>query len=302
MENMEGRTVRIQAGYDIALNCLQKVPMVLMVSVHPSRQHDLLTEHRIRFSPNVTSRDYLDLFGNICTRLVVPPGLFKIHNRFIIADSGRPDDVTPNAEQLDADRLPDDVLVYLLGSRYCDTEKLRDLAWSLFGAVQTGGERVQAICDCVHDRIEFGYRHARGDRTAAESYEERVGVCRDFAHLAVALCRCMNIPARYCTGYLGDIGVPRDPAPMDFSAWFEVFLSGRWYAFDARHNHPRIGRVVIARGRDAADVAISTTFGATQLAEFSVLTEELSESRWEATASLKSAKPSPEALSPLSLT
>jgi transglutaminase-like putative cysteine protease len=165
--------------------------------------------------------------------------------------------------------------MYLLGSRYCDTEKLRDIAWPLFGSIPDGWQRVQAVCDYVHSRLQFGYHHARCDRTAAEAHEERVGVCRDFAHLAITFCRCLNIPARYCTGYLGDIGVPRDPAPMDFSAWFEAFLGGRWYTFDARHNHPRIVRILIARGRDAADVAISTTFGSAQLASFSVITEEL---------------------------
>jgi transglutaminase-like putative cysteine protease len=149
---------------------------------------------------------------------------------------------------------------------------------ALFGGVTPGWQRVQAICDFAHDRICFGYEHARCDRTASEGHEERVGVCRDFAHLAVTLCRCMNIPARYCTGYLGDIGVPVDPAPMDFSAWFEAYLDGRWFTFDARHNHPRIGRIEMARGRDAADVAISTSFGAAQLASFAVTTVEISES------------------------
>jgi transglutaminase-like putative cysteine protease len=272
-----GGIMRIEAGYDIAFNCFQEVPIVLMLSVHPSRKAGLLTEHRITFSPNVTSRDYLDAFGNICTRLIAPPGILEIRNRFVIADSGKPDEVAPDALQWDIDRLPDDALVYLLASRYCDTEKLSDLAWSLFGGIRGGWQRVQAVCDYVHNRIQFGYHHARRDRTAAEGHEERIGVCRDFAHLAITLCRCLNIPARYCTGYLGDIGVPRDPAPMDFSAWFEVFLGGRWYTFDARHNHPRIGRILIARGRDAADVAISTTFGPAQLARFSVVTEELVE-------------------------
>jgi transglutaminase-like putative cysteine protease len=267
--------VRIEAGYDIAFNCVQEVPLVLMLSVHPSRKSDLLTEHRIAFSPQITSRDYLDSFGNVCTRLVAPPGLLEIRNRFIISDSGQQDEVAPDAPQWDIDQLPDDALVYLVGSRYCDTEKLRDIAWSLFGSVPGGWQRVQAVCDYVHNRLQFGYHHARCDRTAAEGHEERIGVCRDFAHLAITLCRCLNIPARYCTGYLGDIGVSRDPAPMDFSAWFEAFLGGRWYTFDARHNHPRIGRILIARGRDAADVAISTTFGSAQLARFSVITEEL---------------------------
>jgi transglutaminase-like putative cysteine protease len=276
--------VKIEAGYDIAFQCAQDVPMLLMLSVHPERQQDLLTEHRFNFSPVVRARDYLDVFGNICTRLVAPGGLLQIRNRFIIADSGKPDQVAPHAEQWDIDRLPDEALVYLLGSRYCDTQKLSDLAWAQFSNTSGGWQRVQAICDYVHDRLEFGYHHARVDRTAAEGHEERRGVCRDFAHLAVTLCRCMNIPARYCTGYLGDIGVPRDPAPMDFSAWFEVFLSGRWYTFDARHNHPRIGRILIGRGRDAADVAISTTFGTAQLANFSVVTKELGEE--DASASL----------------
>jgi transglutaminase-like putative cysteine protease len=267
--------LQIRAGYDIAFDCFQDVPMVLMLSVHPSRQKDMLTSHSIDMSPNVMARDFRDMFGNICTRLVAPPGLLQIRNEFIIADSGRPDDVAEDAAQWPLDLLPNDAFVYLLGSRYCDTQKLSDLAWSMFGGITGGWQRVQAICDYVHDRIEFGYHHARNDRTASEGHQERIGVCRDFAHLAVTLCRCMNIPARYCTGYLGDIGVPPDPAPMDFSAWFEVFLGGRWYAFDARHNHPRIGRILIARGRDAADVAISTTFGAARLARFTVVTDEL---------------------------
>lgn len=252
--------------------------MTLALSIEPSRERDLLSDHVIRFTPDVPSRNYVDMFGNTCTRIVAPAGLIEIRNEFLISDSGLPDEVAPQARQLDIAELPDDVLVYLLGSRYCDTQKLSDLAWSQFGQVTPGWQRVQAICDYAHQRISFGYHHARCDRTAFEGHEERVGVCRDFAHLAVTLCRCMNIPARYCTGYLGDIGVPADPAPMDFSAWFEVFLDGRWYTFDARHNHPRIGRIVMARGRDAADVAISTTFGVAQLVKFSVITEEAASS------------------------
>jgi transglutaminase-like putative cysteine protease len=267
--------VRIRAGYDIAFNCFQEVPMVLMLTVHPSRKADLLTDHSMRISPNVLAKDYTDVFGNVCTRLVAPAGRIEIRTEFIIKDSGLPDAVAPNAPQVPLHELPDSALMYLLGSRYCDTQKLSDLAWSTFGHVDGGWQRVQALCDYVHDRIQFGYRFARSDRTASEGHQERIGVCRDFAHLAVALCRCVNIPARYCTGYLGDIGVPLDPAPMDFSAWFEAYIGGRWYTFDARHNHPRIGRIVIARGRDAADVAISTMFGPTELAHFSVLTEEI---------------------------
>ena len=251
--------------------------MVLMLSVHPSRHADLLSEHRIRVSDGIASRDYLDSFGNVCTRLVAPPGLIEIRNEFLILDSGLPDEVAPDARQLAVDQLPDETLLYLMGSRYCDTQKLSDLAWALFGGIEGGWRRVQAICDYVHDHLEFGYHHARCDRTAPEAHAERRGVCRDFAHLAVTLCRCMNIPARYCAGYLGDIAVPRAPVPMNFSAWFEAYLDGRWFTFDARHNRPRIGRIVIARGRDAVDVAISTAFGVAELARFGVVTEHAAE-------------------------
>jgi transglutaminase-like putative cysteine protease len=270
--------VEIRAGYDIAFQCSQHTPMTLMLSIEPAREKDLLSQHQIQFSSDVRARNFVDMFGNTCTRIIAPPGLIEIRNDFLISDSGLPDEIAPDARQLEVGELPDDVLVYLLGSRYCDTQKLSDLAWSLFGGVTPGWQRVQTICDYAHERINFGYHHARGDRTASEGHEERVGVCRDFAHLAVTLCRCMNIPARYCTGYLGDIGVPIDPAPMDFSAWFEVYLDGRWFTLDARHNHPRIGRIVMARGRDAADVAISTAFGAAQLARFTVITDEVASS------------------------
>jgi transglutaminase-like putative cysteine protease len=251
--------------------------MVLMLTTHPSRDGDIRSDPAMHFSPGVQARDYFDSFGNICTRLVAPSGLLEIRSEFVIEDSGLPDEVCPTAKQWEIDQLPSECLPFLLGSRYCDTERLSNLAWSLFGNIQGGWQRAQAICDYAHDRIEFGYHHARGDRTASEGHDERHGVCRDFAHLAVTLSRCMNIPARYCTGFLGDIGVPADPAPMDFSAWYEVFVDGRWFTFDARHNHPRIGRVVIARGRDAADVAISTAFGPARLARFKVITEELAD-------------------------
>jgi transglutaminase-like putative cysteine protease len=246
-----------------------------MLSIEPARVVSLLSEHRIRFSPDVPSRDYIDMFGNTCTRIDAPPGLIEIRNDFLIDNSGLPDEIAPGARQLEVSELPDEVLIYLLGSRYCDTEKLSELAWSLFGTVEPGWQRVQAICDYAHERISFGYHHARSDRTAWEGHEERIGVCRDFAHLAVTLCRCMNIPARYCTGYLGDMGTLPPYGPGDFAGWFEAYLDGRWYTFDARHNHPRIGRIVMARGRDAADVAISTSFGPVQLVKFSVITEEV---------------------------
>ncbi len=267
--------MKIRAGYDIAFTVSQPTSMIVMLSVHPSRMKDLLTTPRILTEPHLPLLEYRDMFGNICTRVTAGPGQIRFSSTFDILDSGRPDEVLPSARQHPIDELPDDALIYLLGSRYCDTQKLSDFAWHTFGNSNTGWDLVQAICDFVHNHIKFGYCYARDDRTAFDAYHERVGVCRDFTHLAVALCRCMNIPARYCTGYLGDIAVPPDPAPMDFSAWFEVFLEGRWFTFDARHNQPRIGRIVIARGRDAADVAISTSFGPTRLATFKVITEEV---------------------------
>ena len=269
--------MKIQAGFDIAYDLPQPTSMILMLTVHPSRAKDLLSPHEIAFTPVVKQRSYLDSFGNVCTRVLAPAGRFEMKADFIIRDSGKADEIAPRAAQIDIDRLPDEALLFLIASRYCDTEALSDLAWSLFATTPPGWPRVQAICDYVHERICFGYEHARCDRTASQGHSERKGVCRDFAHLAVSLCRCMNIPARYCTGYLGDIGVPRDPAPMDFSAWFEVFLGGEWHTFDARHNVPRIGRIVIARGRDAADVAISTSFGPATLAKFQVVTDEIAE-------------------------
>jgi transglutaminase-like putative cysteine protease len=268
--------MHIRAGYDIAFQAPQPTPMALMLTVHPSRAKDLLTADRMVTSPSIPVRNYHDSFGNICTRIVAPPGLIDLKSDFVIFDSGMWDETCPPARQQPVEDLPDDVLVFLLGSRYCDTQSLSDFAWQTFGYTTPGWQRVQAICDFVHNHIQFGYGFARDDRTASEAYRERVGVCRDFTHLAVTFCRCMNIPARYCTGYLGDIGVVPDSAPMDFSAWFEVFLEGRWFSFDARHNRPRIGRVVIARGRDAADVAISTSFGRSSLVKFRVVTEEIS--------------------------
>jgi transglutaminase-like putative cysteine protease len=267
--------MQIRAGYEIAYDCAQPTPMLLMLSVHPSRLPDLVAPHRICFDPPVQAREYIDTFGNLCTRVVAPPGRLTVSTDFIANDSGTPDIVAPDAEQVAVEKLPDDALVYLLGSRYCDTDHLSSMAWSMFGNGPTGWGRVQAICDYVNERLSFGYQHASATRTAWDGFREQRGVCRDFAHLAITLCRCMNIPARYCTGYLGDIGVPPAPEPMDFSAWFEVYLGGAWYTFDARHNEPRIGRILMARGRDATDVALSTSFGATKLASFNVHTDEV---------------------------
>ncbi len=269
--------MKIRCGYNLSYFCPQAVPMHFLLSVHPSRERDLVTEQVMRTDPHLPSRIVLDHFGNRLTRLVVPPGEIQLSADFVVEDSGLPDEVNWDAQEVPIDRLPDEVLIYLMGSRYADTDLLGDIAWQVFGGTPRGWARVQAIVDYVHDRIRFDYQLARNTRTASEGHEERVGVCRDFAHLAVALCRCMNIPARYCTGYLGDIGVPKVPDPMDWSAWFEVYLGGRWYTFDARHNKPRIGRIVMARGRDATDVAISTAFGSAILGRFDVITEEIGE-------------------------
>ena len=268
--------MKIRVGYEITYDCPKPTPMLLVLSVHPSRQADLLTPHRIVFDPPIASTDYHDAFGNICTRIVAPAGTLTISSDQIVADPGTPDIVAADAEQHAVEHLPEDTLVFLLGSRYCETDRLSDAAWALFGSVPPGWQRVQSICDFVYGHIQFGYEHARPTKSAWDTYMERTGVCRDFAHLAVTFCRCMNIPARYCTGYLGDIGVPVSDTPMDFSGWFEAYLGDRWYTFDARHNHPRIGRIVMARGRDATDVAISTTFGPCVLTGFTVIADELS--------------------------
>jgi len=248
--------MRIRAGYELAYDCPTPTPMVLCLSVHPSRQKDLVGRQDIQFSPNVEATDYLDGFGNVCTRILAPAGRVTISSAFEIEDSGRPDAVNWDAVQHPVEELPDNVLVYLLGSRYCDTDRLSDFAWSQFGNTPLGWGRVQAICDFVHNHIRFDYQRADSTRTASGALQEGTGVCRDFAHLAAALCRCMNIP-------------------MDFSGWFEAYLGGRWYTFDARHNKPRVGRVLIATGRDATDVAISTSFGPSWLAKFEVITDEV---------------------------
>jgi transglutaminase-like putative cysteine protease len=274
----------IRAGFEITYDCPVPTPMNLLLSVRPERLPDLVTTQRITASGRVHLRQYRDLFGNIANRLVAPAGPTTFRADFVIEDSGLPDPITADAVQHPVEDLPDDVFPFLLGSRYCETQLLSPLAWSLFGQTELGWERVQAIVDHVHDRISFGYQHARPTRTAAEAHEEQHGVCRDFAHLAVALCRCMNIPARYCTGYLGNIGIPPVDAPMDFSAWFEVYLGGAWRTFDARHDTPRIGRILMAHGRDAADVAITTSFGTAWLTKFEVVTEEVSQNQYAESA------------------
>jgi len=249
--------------------------MISNLCVHSTRVADLAAGEALGRDPPVPMAAYRDSFGNWCTRIVAPRGRTRVSANALVNDSGAPDPIVPQAQQLPVPDLPEETLLFLLGSRYCETDRLSEAAWKLFGQAPAGWGRVQAICDYVHRHIAFGYEHARMTRTALEAFHDRTGVCRDYAHLAVALCRCMNIPARYCSGYLGDIGVPPPHGPMDFAAWFEAFLGGHWHTFDARNNTPRIGRVLIARGRDAADVAISSTFGPNTLASFRVWTDEV---------------------------
>src|ERR1700739_2836712 len=267
--------MQIKVGFDIAYAAAQPTPMVIMLSIHPSRHQDIIGSEIISAEPNVPIGFYRDSFGNVCGRLVAPAGGVTLLGSALVRDSGLPDVVNPAAVQLPIDQLPDELLLYLMPSRYCETDKLTDIAWKLFGTTRPGWDRISAISEFVHHHVTFGYEHAHAMKTAMDVYEQRSGVCRDFAHLALTLCRCMGIPARYCTGYMGDIGIPPEPMPMDFSGWFEAYLSGKWYTFDARHVVPRIGRILMATGRDAADVALSTSFGRMNLTKFVVVSDEV---------------------------
>jgi transglutaminase-like putative cysteine protease len=267
----------IRVGYELLYRFPQPTPVILALAVHYTRVSDLVRPDHMIITPSVPIAAYRDPFGNWCSRIVSPVGPLRISADALVKDTGMPDPVVPWAEQHPVSALPEDTLTFLLGSRYCETDRLSEIAWSLFSQAPTGWGRVQAICDFVQRHIEFDYIHARPTKTAWEVFNERKGVCRDFAHLAVAFCRCMNIPARYCTGYLGDMGLPPPYAPMDFAGWFEAYLSGGWHTFDPRNNVPRIGRVLIARGRDAADVAITTTFGPNTLEGFRVWTDEVND-------------------------
>jgi transglutaminase-like putative cysteine protease len=267
--------MQIRAGYELIYQFPVPTPMILTLNIHHSRAADLLQPDHLMTDPAVPVSAYRDKFSNWCSRLVAPPGRMRLSADAIVRDSGVPEPTVPDAPQHDVQDLPEDALLFLLGSRYCETDCLMDTAWNLFAGTPPGWPRVQAICDFVHNHLAFGYQYASPTKSALQAYNDRSGVCRDFAHLAITFCRCMNIPARYCTGYLGDIGVPPMDAPMDFSGWFEAYLGGAWYAFDARHNHPRIGRILIAHGRDAADVAISTAFGCSALESFRVWTDQV---------------------------
>ena len=267
--------MQIRVGYELVYECPQPTPMILMLNIHFTRVSDLVIADHIITTPPTPLTPYRDGFGNWCSRIVAPPGDIRISTDALVNDSGLPDGVDLFAPQHAVEDLPAETLVFLLGSRYCETDRLTEKAWALFAQTPPGWPRVKAICDFVHGHIAFGYQHARATKTALEAFNERVGVCRDYTHLAIAFCRCMNIPARYCTGYLGDIGVPASPDPMDFSAWFEAYLGGRWHTFDPRNNLPRVGRVLIAQGRDAADVPLSNTFGPNVLKSFKVWTDKV---------------------------
>ena len=267
--------MQIKLGYELVYQCPQPTPMIVTLNIHYSRVSDLVKPDHLGFSPSVPVEGYRDSFGNWCSRIVAPEGRLRIYTDALLRDNGGVDVVQRGLAQRQVQTLPQEALLFLLGSRYCETDLLSETAWSMFGSGPTGWDRVQAICDFVHQHIRFGYGLSSPTKSAFQVFQDRQGVCRDFAHLAVTLCRCMNIPARYCTGYLGDIGIPPAAAPMDFAAWFEAFLGDGWYTFDPRNNTPRAGRVLIARGRDAADVALTTSFGKSTLESFKVWTDEV---------------------------
>ena len=277
--------MQFKVGYELVYSFPQPTPLILVVNVHDSRRSDMVVADDPVSEPLLPIAAYRDAFGNQCHRVLAPRGRFRLSANGIIDDSGLPDEPEYTAGQAMVQDLPDETLVFLLGSRYCETDLLSDTAWRLFGGTLPGYARVQAICDFVHNHLVFDYQNARATRTATQGFNERTGVCRDYAHLAIAFCRCMNIPARYCTGYLSDVGTPLPYAAGDFAAWFEAWIGGRWHLFDPRNNVPRIGRILMARGRDASDVAIVTTFGPNALERFTVWTDEIPEGHLQRAAS-----------------
>jgi transglutaminase-like putative cysteine protease len=272
---MQMTAMRIRLGCEFVYDFQVLTPMIVMLNVHFSRFADLERPDYLTTSPAVPIESYRDSYGNWCSRLVAPAGRFSLGTDGVIRDSGLPDPMAPDAVQHRVEDLSAETILFLLGSRYCESDCLADEAWRLFGQTPPGWPRVQAVCDFVHQHVTFGYEHSRPTRTALETYREGRGVCRDFAHLAVAFCRALNIPTRYCTGYISDIGQPPPYALMDFAAWIEVWLGGAWHVFDPRNNTPRIGRILIATGRDAADVPLTHTFGPNILQGFRVWTDAI---------------------------
>jgi transglutaminase-like putative cysteine protease len=267
--------MQLRVGYELIYSFPQPTPIILLVNIHDSRETDIVVPDCLTIDPPIPIRAYRDAFGNRCSRVLAPTGRLRLTADAVIRDSGEPDKIAPDARQHFVEDLPEDTLVFLLGSRYCETDLLSDTAWQLFAHTTPGYPRVQVICDYVHNHIAFNYQNASATRSAVQAFNERTGVCRDYAHLAIAFCRCMNIPARYCTGYLSDLGTPPPFALGDFAAWFEAWIGGRWHLFDPRNNVPRMGRILMARGRDASDVAIATTFGPNTLESFRVWTDEI---------------------------
>ncbi|WNC91268.1 transglutaminase family protein [Paraburkholderia sp. FT54] len=266
--------MNLRVGFELVFSCSQPIPMLLMLNTHSSHVDDVIEADRLQVDPPIPLTQYHDSFGNLCSRLVTPSsGYLALSTEALLSVADHPEEPPPENYQSPVEHLPDECMQFLLGSRYCETDLLSNTAWALFGGTAQGRPRVQAICDFVHRHIAFDYQQARPTRTAHEAYQERVGVCRDYAHLAVALCRAMNIPARYCSGYISDVGLPPPYAPMDFCAWFEAYLGDRWQTFDPRNNAPRTGRVLMARGRDATDVALSNAFGPAVLVKFKVVCE-----------------------------
>jgi transglutaminase-like putative cysteine protease len=266
--------MNLRVGFELVFACTQRTPMLLMLNTHSSHVNDVIVPDRLRIDRALPLTQYHDSFGNLCSRIVTPPdGYLTVSTEALLRVSEHPEVPGPDNYQSQVEYLPDDCMQFLLGSRYCETDLLSNMAWAMFSGTPLGRPRVQAICNYVHRHIHFDYQQARPTRTAFEAYRERVGVCRDYAHLAVALCRAMNIPARYCSGYISDVGLPPPYAPMDFCAWFEAYIGGRWQTFDPRNNAPRTGRVLMARGRDATDVALSNAFGPAPLTRFAVICE-----------------------------
>lgn len=268
----------IKTGFELVFDTPEPTAMVLLLHIHPERAADLQQPDELLIEPALEQEEFIDAFGNRATRVLTQPGQNRFTSDCIVYDDGLPDAPAGDAPQIPVEELPPETLAYLMASRYCEVDQLSDTAWQMFGRGPTGARRVQAVCDWVNSHLTFDYQKARPTKSAADAMTERTGVCRDFTHLAITMCRALNIPARYVTGYLGDIGVPAAPYPMDFSAWFEAYLGHQWYTFDARHNVPRIGRIVMARGRDAVDTALTTSFGPAPLNLFRVWTDEVTDS------------------------
>lgn len=267
--------MQLRIGYELIYRFPQPTPIILLVNIHHSRTADLVVSDRPVTEPPTVLSGYHDSFGNWCNFGMAPAGRFRLTTDAVVKDNNQPDEVIPDARQDCVQNLPVESLVFLLGSRYCETDLLSQTAWQLFGGTPPGYPRVQAICDYVHNHIAFNYQHASATRSALGAFNEKTGVCRDYAHLAITFCRCMNIPARYCTGYLSDLGMTPPFDVGDFAAWFEAWIDGRWHTFDPRNNVARRGRVLMARGRDACDVAIATTFGPHTLESFRVWADEI---------------------------